>query len=101
VWKGRFNINSKDLHDTVRQAVNYNEFIEVAENTLGQLAQEQIRWRKKDRTAIRDGGINYWLDPYQELLFQQKAAYALKARSRSLNERLLNEINLVSECLSS
>jgi hypothetical protein len=35
------------------------------------------------------------LDPHQELLLQQKAAYALKARSKSLNERLLNEINLV------
>jgi hypothetical protein len=90
-----------DLHVTVRQALNYSEFIEVAENTLGQLAEEQIRWREEDSTAICDRGINYWLDPYQELLLQKKAAYALKARSKSLNERLLNEINLVSECLSS
>jgi hypothetical protein len=39
------------------------------------------------------------LDPQQELLLQQKAAYALKARSKSLNDRLLNEINLVYQCL--
>ncbi|KAL2787492.1 hypothetical protein BJX66DRAFT_327793 [Aspergillus keveii] len=94
----RFNVNSKDffpeLHDIARHAFHYSEIIEVAENTLSRLAQEQIRWREEDRNAIRDRGLDYWLDPHQELLLQQKAAYALKARSKSLNERLLNEINL-------
>ncbi|KAL2846500.1 hypothetical protein BJX68DRAFT_268590 [Aspergillus pseudodeflectus] len=94
----RFNVNSKDffpeLHDIARHAFHYSEIIEVAENTLNRLVQEQIRWREEDGAAIHDGGIGYWLDPHQELLLQQKAAYALKARSKSLNERLLNEINL-------
>ncbi|KAL3484686.1 hypothetical protein BJX62DRAFT_243689 [Aspergillus germanicus] len=71
----RFNINSKDffpeLHDIARHAFHYSEIIEVAENTLNRLAQEQIRWREEDGEAIRD-----------------------QARSKSLNERLLNEINL-------
>jgi hypothetical protein len=101
VQNRRFNINSKDffpeLHDIARHAFHYSEIIEVAENTLGRVAQEQLRWREEDGDAIRDRGIHYWLDPHQELLLQQKAAYALKARSKSLNERLLNEINLVCE----
>ncbi|KAL4997550.1 hypothetical protein BDV10DRAFT_186142 [Aspergillus recurvatus] len=94
----RFNVNSKDffpnLHDIARHAFHYSEIIEVAENTLQRLVQEQIRWREEDGSAISERGIQYWLDPHQELLLQQKAAYALKARSKSLNERLLNEINL-------
>ncbi|KAL2837296.1 hypothetical protein BJY01DRAFT_237933 [Aspergillus pseudoustus] len=95
----RFNINNKEffpeLHDIARHAFHYNEIVEVAEHTLTRLVQEQIRWREEDGAAIRDGGgVAHWLNPHQELLLQQKAAVALKARSKSLNERLLNEINL-------
>jgi regulator of sigma D len=74
----------------------------VAENTLSRLIEEQNRWRKEDEIAIREEGvIQYWLDSHQELLLQQKNAYALKAKSKSLNERALNEINRVSLVLYS
>ncbi|KAL2820314.1 hypothetical protein BJX63DRAFT_380395 [Aspergillus granulosus] len=92
-----FNINNRDffpeLHDIARHAFHYNEIIDVAENTLNRLIQEQIRWREEDGEAIHEN-IAHWLNPHQELLLQQKGAVALKARSKSLNERLLNEINL-------
>ncbi|OJJ62953.1 hypothetical protein ASPSYDRAFT_143050, partial [Aspergillus sydowii CBS 593.65] len=84
-----------DLHDFARHAFHYSEIIGVAENTLSRLIEEQGRWRREDEIAIREGGaIPYWLDSHQELLLQQKNAFALKAKSKSLNERLLNEINL-------
>lgn len=97
---GRSNITKKsffpDLHDLARHAFHYSEIIDVAENTLSRLIEEQNRWRKEDEAGIRERGrIGYWLDSHQELLLQQKNAYALKAKSKSLNERLLNEINLV------
>ncbi|KAL3458231.1 hypothetical protein BJX64DRAFT_267048 [Aspergillus heterothallicus] len=95
----RFHINNKDffpeLHDIARHAFHYSEIIDIAEHTMTRLVQEQIRWRDEDGDAIRGaGGIAHWLNPHQELLLAQKAAVAHKARSKSLNERLLNEINL-------
>ncbi|OJI98031.1 hypothetical protein ASPVEDRAFT_24939 [Aspergillus versicolor CBS 583.65] len=95
----RSNVNKKtfftDLHDFARHAFHYSEIIGVAEHTLSRLIEEQERWRKEDEAGMRErGAIKYWLDSHQELLLQQKNAYALKAKSKSLNERLLNEINL-------
>lgn len=103
--EGRSKINKKsffpELHDLARHAFHYSEIIDVAENTLSGLIEEQSRWRKEDEAGIREGrSIGYWLDSHQELVLQQKNAYALKAKSKSLNERLLNEINLVSLLLT-
>ncbi|KKK16273.1 hypothetical protein ARAM_003167 [Aspergillus rambellii] len=82
-----------ELHDIARHVFHYNETIEVAEHTLQRLGSEQMRWRKEDRTDV-EKNLEAWIKPHTDLLYQEKSAFSLKTRSKSLNNRHLNEINL-------
>ncbi|KAL4958696.1 uncharacterized protein BDV14DRAFT_207545 [Aspergillus stella-maris] len=81
------------LNDTGRHSVHYQETIEVATNTLRRLIQELVRWRAEGKLNV-ESDISHWFDAHQVLLLHEQTASALKARSKSLNDRLLNEINL-------
>ncbi|KAL4778538.1 hypothetical protein BJX76DRAFT_362627 [Aspergillus varians] len=87
------------LHDVARHIFHYQETIEVAERTLEMLALEQVRWREEDDANIRDN-LETWMNTRQRILFQEKGAHSLKTRSRSLNERHLNEIKLAFNLVS-
>ncbi|KAL4795468.1 hypothetical protein BDV19DRAFT_398677 [Aspergillus venezuelensis] len=81
------------LNITGRHSAHCQENIEVATNTLRRLIQELVRWREEGKLNV-ESRISHWLDVHQELLLHEQAASALKARSKSLNDRFLNEINL-------
>lgn len=82
------------LHDIARHLFHYQETIEVAEHTLQVMAKELIHWRHEDEGNIR-ANIGTWLDARRRILHEEKRAHSLKTRSRSLNDRHQNEINLV------
>ncbi|RDW68960.1 uncharacterized protein DSM5745_08720 [Aspergillus mulundensis] len=57
------------------------------------MAQEQERWREEDQENVRKD-IQTWLKTRQRILHEEKRAHSLKTRSKSLNDRHQNEINL-------
>ncbi|KAL2823791.1 hypothetical protein BDW59DRAFT_173257 [Aspergillus cavernicola] len=87
------------LHDIARHLFHYQETIEVAEHTMQALAAEQVRWRKEDPEKVRED-LGTWLKTRQRLQYEEKRAHSLKTRSRSLNDRHQNEINLAFNLVS-
>ncbi|OOF93920.1 hypothetical protein ASPCADRAFT_398284 [Aspergillus carbonarius ITEM 5010] len=94
--KARDNPNDLDpgffphLHDIARHVFHSNETLEIAEHTLQSLVNEHGRFREL-YSSISKGE---WLQNERQLLFRAKQLHSLKTRSRSLAERLHNEINL-------
>ncbi|RAL03231.1 uncharacterized protein BO80DRAFT_470985 [Aspergillus ibericus CBS 121593] len=94
--KARDNPNDLDpgffpnLHDIARHVFHSNETLEIAEHTLQSLVKEQCRCREL-YSSVSKGD---WLHNERLLLFRAKQLHSLKTRSRSLAERLHNEINL-------
>ncbi|KAL6229679.1 hypothetical protein BDW75DRAFT_235015 [Aspergillus navahoensis] len=83
------------LHDILRHLFHYEETIEVAQHTLRMMAAEQDRWRNEDEDNIRQN-LGIWVKTRQRILHEEKRAHSLKTRSKSLNDRHRNEINLVT-----
>ncbi|THC94066.1 hypothetical protein EYZ11_006436 [Aspergillus tanneri] len=87
------------LHDIGRHIFHSTETLEVAENTLLNLLAEQNRWRvefPESHSNLR----SVYLPTQQRLHFLAKEMHGLKTRSRSLTERLHNEINLAFNLVS-
>ncbi|PWY76134.1 hypothetical protein BO94DRAFT_538509 [Aspergillus sclerotioniger CBS 115572] len=78
------------LHDIARHVFHSNETLDIAEHTLQSLVNEYVRSREL-YSSIPKGE---WLQNERQLLFRAKQLHSLKTRSRSLAERLHNEINL-------
>ncbi|BCS28005.1 uncharacterized protein APUU_61053S [Aspergillus puulaauensis] len=87
------------LHDIARHLFHYQETIEVAEHTLQVMAKELIHWRHEDEGNIR-ANIGTWLDARRRIMHEEKRAHSLKTRSKSLNDRHQNEINLAFNLVS-
>ncbi|KAL4912907.1 hypothetical protein BDW62DRAFT_9601 [Aspergillus aurantiobrunneus] len=87
------------LHDIARHLFHYQETIEVAEHTLQMLVSELVRWRREDLDNVRTH-IGTWMKSRQLILFEEKRAHSLKTRSKSLNDRHQNEINLAFNLVS-
>ncbi|KAL4990782.1 hypothetical protein BDW68DRAFT_185504 [Aspergillus falconensis] len=83
------------LHDILRHLFHYEETIEVAQHTLRMMVAEQDRWRNEDEDNIRQN-LGIWMKTRQRILHEEKRAHSLKTRSKSLNDRHRNEINLVT-----
>ncbi|KAL5342086.1 hypothetical protein BJX70DRAFT_336404 [Aspergillus crustosus] len=81
------------LHDILRHLFHYQETIEVAEHTLQALSKEFVRWRADDDDDIKKN-MNTFVKTRQLILYEEKRAHSLKTRSKSLNDRHQNEINL-------
>ncbi|KAL4924974.1 uncharacterized protein BDV17DRAFT_300720 [Aspergillus undulatus] len=81
------------LHDILRHLFHYQETIEVAQHTLRVMAEEQLRWRIEDGDEVRKN-LSTWMKTRQRFLYEEKRAHSLKMRSKSLNDRHENEINL-------
>lgn len=84
------------LHDIARHVFHSNETLEVAEHTMQCLVEEQARSYEL-YSNINKGE---WLQNKRNLLRRAKDFHSLKIRSRSLSERLHNEINLVCAHIS-
>ncbi|PYH88013.1 hypothetical protein BO71DRAFT_423980 [Aspergillus ellipticus CBS 707.79] len=78
------------LHDITRHIFHSNETLDIAEHTLQSLVREQARSCELFPAADKRA----WLQNERELLFRAKELHSLRTRSRSLAERLHNEINL-------
>ncbi|RAK87269.1 hypothetical protein BO79DRAFT_229635 [Aspergillus costaricaensis CBS 115574] len=78
------------LHDIARHVFHSNETLEVAEHTMQCLVEEQAR----SYELYPDINKGEWLQNKRNLLRRAKDFHSLKIRSRSLSERLHNEINL-------
>ncbi|KAL3432949.1 hypothetical protein BDV09DRAFT_118028 [Aspergillus tetrazonus] len=87
------------LHDILRHLFHYEETIEVAQHTLRMMAAEQDRWRNEDEEDIRQN-LGIWIKTRQRILHEEKRAHSLKTRSKSLNDRHRNEINLAFNLVS-
>ncbi|KAL4739569.1 hypothetical protein BDV11DRAFT_187432 [Aspergillus similis] len=87
------------LHDILRHLFHYEETIEVAQHTLRMMAAEQERWRNEDEENIRQN-LGIWIKSRQRILHEEKRAHSLKTRSKSLNDRHRNEINLAFNLVS-
>ncbi|KAJ9271874.1 hypothetical protein DTO212C5_1955 [Paecilomyces variotii] len=90
-----------DLHDIARHISHVNEILQVAEHTAQRIVHEQatwITWREKTDVSQRDR--MRWIQNQQDLLFFAKEIHCLKTRSRSLAERMQNEINLAFNLVS-
>ncbi|KAL4758902.1 uncharacterized protein BDW70DRAFT_89015 [Aspergillus foveolatus] len=87
------------LHDILRHLFHYEETIEVAQHTLRTMAAEQDRWRNEDEEDIRQN-LGIWIKTRQRILHEEKRAHSLKTRSKSLNDRHRNEINLAFNLVS-
>ncbi|KAL4813868.1 hypothetical protein BDW67DRAFT_101469 [Aspergillus spinulosporus] len=87
------------LHDILRHLFHYEETIEVAQHTLRMMAAEQDRWRNEDEENIRQN-LGIWINTRQRILHEEKRAHSLKTRSKSLNDRHRNEINLAFNMVS-
>ncbi|KAL4998899.1 hypothetical protein BDV10DRAFT_165999 [Aspergillus recurvatus] len=87
------------LHDILRHLFHYEETIEVAQHTLRMMAAEQDRWRNEDEENIRQN-LGIWMKTRQRILHEEKRAHSLKTRSKSLNDRHRNEINLAFNLVS-
>ncbi|KAL2862408.1 uncharacterized protein BJX67DRAFT_297240 [Aspergillus lucknowensis] len=87
------------LHDIARHLFHYHETIEVAEHTLQALVAEQDHWRREDREFVQRN-LDTWIKTHQDFRREEKRAHSLKTRSKSLNDRHLNEINLAFNLVS-
>ncbi|GKZ59482.1 hypothetical protein AnigIFM49718_005364 [Aspergillus niger] len=94
--KSRVDVNSltpdffPHLHDIARHVFHSNETLEVAEHTMQCLVEEQAR----SYELYPNVNKGEWLQTKRNLLRRAKNFHSLKIRSRSLSERLHNEINL-------
>ncbi|KAL4751026.1 hypothetical protein BDW72DRAFT_174556 [Aspergillus terricola var. indicus] len=87
------------LHDILRHLFHYEETIEVAQHTLRTMAAELDRWRNEDEENTRQT-LGIWIKTRQRILHEEKRAHSLKTRSKSLNDRHRNEINLAFNLVS-
>ncbi|PLB54124.1 hypothetical protein P170DRAFT_504932 [Aspergillus steynii IBT 23096] len=87
------------LHDIGRHIFHSTETLEIAENTVKNLVDEQARWRDEFPES-RQKGRGVYLHTQQRLYSLSKQLHSLKTRSRSLTERLHNEINLAFNIVS-
>ncbi|KAL4804736.1 hypothetical protein BDV18DRAFT_142408 [Aspergillus unguis] len=87
------------LHDILRHLFHYQEIIEVAIHTLQVMTEEHTRWRKDDGEHIQKN-LGSWINSRQRILHEHKRAHSLKMRSKSLNDRHQNEINLAFNLVS-
>ncbi|KAL4972040.1 hypothetical protein BDW66DRAFT_145002 [Aspergillus desertorum] len=87
------------LHDILRHLFHYEETIEVAQHTLRMMAAEQDRWRNEDEENVRQN-LAIWMKTRQRILHEEKRAHSLRTRSKSLNDRHRNEINLAFNLVS-
>ncbi|KAL2857328.1 hypothetical protein BJY01DRAFT_137785 [Aspergillus pseudoustus] len=87
------------LHDIARHLFHYNETIEVAEHTLKALTEEQAHWRREDAVTVQRN-IDTCIKTFQDIKREEKRAHSLKTRSKSLNDRHQNEINLAFNLVS-
>lgn len=83
-----------NLHDMARHISHVNEILEVAKHTVQRIIQEQNIWRREYITLSKKDRLR-WVQNHQDLLFVAKEIHSLKTRSRSLGDRMQNEINLV------
>ncbi|KAE8152324.1 hypothetical protein BDV25DRAFT_72023 [Aspergillus avenaceus] len=88
------------LHDVARHIFHSTEILEVAEHTMTNLVAEVSAWPSefRDLAAQAQGGA--FLQTRQRLLFLAKETHSHLTRSRSLSERLGNEINLAFNLVS-
>ncbi|KAE8329649.1 hypothetical protein BDV39DRAFT_171693 [Aspergillus sergii] len=82
-----------NLHDIARHIFHSTEILEVAEHTINSVVAEQSRWRE-EFTEIASKARGAHLQTGQKLAFAAKEMHSLKIRSKSLTDRLDNEINL-------
>ncbi|KAL4871455.1 hypothetical protein BDV12DRAFT_28771 [Aspergillus spectabilis] len=87
------------LHDISRHIFHYQETIEVAEHTLQSLSTEFIHWRRDDNAGVQTN-IKTFVKTRQLISYEKKRAHSLKTRSKSLNDRHQNEINLAFNLVS-
>ncbi|KAL2787666.1 hypothetical protein BJX66DRAFT_340978 [Aspergillus keveii] len=89
------------LQDLARHCYNQSELVEVAEHTLNALVEQHRHWRQEEAETFRSrNSMVAWLKIQQGLLFEARRAHSLRVRSKTLSERLLNEINLASNLVS-
>ncbi|KAE8349437.1 hypothetical protein BDV28DRAFT_60942 [Aspergillus coremiiformis] len=82
-----------NLHDIARHIFHSTEILEVAEHNIKSVTADHTRWRHDfPEMASRVHGAH--LQTGQKLAFAAKEMYSLKIRSKSLTDRLHNEINL-------
>ncbi|KAK1148192.1 hypothetical protein N8T08_010837 [Aspergillus melleus] len=91
--------NFPHLHDIGRHIFHSTETLEIAENTVKNIVAEQTRWREEFPDS-RQKGRGVYLHTQQRLYSLAKQMHSLKTRSRSLTERLHNEINLAFNIVS-
>ncbi|KAH8432730.1 uncharacterized protein LDX57_010358 [Aspergillus melleus] len=91
--------NFPHLHDIGRHIFHSTETLEIAENTVKNIVAEQTRWREEFPDS-RQKGRGVYLHTQQRLYSLAKQVHSLKTRSRSLTERLHNEINLAFNIVS-
>ncbi|GIK00126.1 hypothetical protein Aspvir_004144 [Aspergillus viridinutans] len=92
-------LNFPNLHDIARHIFHANETLEVAIHTLQSLIDEQARFRAEHAALITKprGG---WIHTAQRAHYVAKQLHSLLTRSKSLSERLRNEINLAFNLVS-
>ncbi|RHZ47723.1 uncharacterized protein CDV56_104086 [Aspergillus thermomutatus] len=92
-------LNFPNLHDIARHIFHSNETLEVAAHTLQSLIDEQTRFRAEHAELV-NGNRGAWLHAAQRAHFVAKQLHSLMTRSKSLSERLRNEINLAFNLVS-
>ncbi|KAF7177988.1 hypothetical protein CNMCM7691_006628 [Aspergillus felis] len=92
-------INFPNLHDIARHIFHANETLEVAIHTLQSLIDEQARFRAEYET-LTDKNRGGWIHTAQRAHYVAKQLHSLLTRSKSLSERLRNEINLAFNLVS-
>ncbi|KAL3478134.1 hypothetical protein BJX99DRAFT_224681 [Aspergillus californicus] len=97
--KGHQPKNFPLLHDIARHLFHFSETIEVAEHTLQALTTEQVHWRREDADTVSEN-LNTWLKTRQRIQYEAKRTHSLKTRSKSMNDRHQNEINLAFNLVS-
>jgi hypothetical protein len=53
-----------------------------------------MHWRREDSESVQHN-LDTWIKTLQDIKREEKRAHSLKTRSKSLNDRHQNEINLV------
>ncbi|GIC89489.1 uncharacterized protein Aud_005908 [Aspergillus udagawae] len=92
-------LNFPNLHDIARHIFHANETLEVATHTLQSLIDEQARFRA-EYEALTNQNRGCWIHTAQRAHFVAKQLHSLLTRSKSLSERLRNEINLAFNLVS-
>jgi hypothetical protein len=86
-----------ELQEIALKTLKNAELIELAKQTLHALVAEQDHWRQEDpKTFQRNEALAPWFKTRQGLAYQEKRAGSLKASSKVLNDRILNEMSMVS-----